>query len=46
VWRRREPVLDRETLAGMILKLMSIDDKLVRLVDALLEDDGEEEVDT
>jgi hypothetical protein len=40
-----EPVLDRETLDGIIHKLMSIDTKLERLVDELLEDDGEEEAD-
>jgi hypothetical protein len=44
-WRTPAPVRDRETLDGIIRKLMSIDDKLVRLVDELLEDDGEEEVD-
>jgi hypothetical protein len=45
VWRRRETVLDRETLDGIIHKLMSIDEKLERLVNGLLEDDGEEEAD-
>jgi hypothetical protein len=45
VWRRQEPVLDRETLDGIIRKLTSIDAKLVRLVHELLEDDGEEEAD-
>jgi hypothetical protein len=46
VWRRPEPALDRETVDGIIQKLMSIDAKVERLIDALLEDDGEEEVDT
>ena len=46
VLRRAEPVLDRETVDGIIHKLMSIDDKLQRLVEGLLEDDGEEEADT
>ena len=45
MWRRREDVLDRATVDGIIRKLMSIDDKLVRLVDELLEDDGQEETD-
>jgi hypothetical protein len=46
VWRRKEVVLDRATLDGILLNLMSIDAKLVRLVDELLEDDGEAEADT
>jgi hypothetical protein len=46
VWRRTEPGLDRETVDNIIRKLMSIDDKLTRLVDELLEDDGEEKADT
>jgi hypothetical protein len=46
MWRRLEPVVDRETVDGIIRKLMSIDAKVQRLVDGLLEDDGEEEVDT
>ena len=46
MWRRKEVVLDRATLDGIILKLMSIDAKLVRLVDELLEDDGQAEADT
>jgi hypothetical protein len=41
-----EPVLDRETLNGIIRKLMSIDTKVARLVEELLETDGEEEADT
>jgi hypothetical protein len=45
VWRRHEPVLDRETLDGIIRMLMSINARLERLVDELLEDDGEEETD-
>jgi hypothetical protein len=47
VWRRPEPVLDRETVTGIIQKLMSIDEKVDRLIDELLEnDDGEEGTDT
>jgi hypothetical protein len=48
VWRRSEPALDRETVDGIIRKLMSIDRKLELVIDALdiREDDGEEEVDT
>ena len=46
VWRRAEAALDRETVDGIILKLMSIDDKLEQLVDELLEDDGQEETDS
>jgi hypothetical protein len=46
VWRRPDPVLDHETLYGIIQKLMAIDDKLQRLVEGLLEEDGEEEADT
>jgi len=45
VWRRHDPVLDRETLDGIIWMLMSINARLDRLVDELLEDDGEEETD-
>jgi hypothetical protein len=45
VWRRHEPVLDRETLDGIIRMLMSINARLERVVDELLEDDGEEETD-
>jgi hypothetical protein len=43
VWRRRaEPVLDRETLDGIIRKLMAIDAKLALLLDhfGLSTDDG------
>ena len=44
MWRRHEPVLDHETLSGIIGKLMDIDDKLDRIIDGLdlVEDDGEE----
>jgi hypothetical protein len=45
VWRRHEPVLDRETLDGIIRMLMSINARLERVVDELLEDDWEEETD-
>jgi hypothetical protein len=43
-----EDALDRETVDGIIRKLMSIDRKLELVIDALdiREDDGEEEVDT
>jgi hypothetical protein len=40
-WRRHEPVLDRETVAGIIRKLMAIDAKL----ETLEIDDEEEEND-
>jgi hypothetical protein len=40
-------VLDEELVNGLVSKLMSIDDKVQRLVDGLLEDDdGEEEMDS
>jgi hypothetical protein len=43
VWRREEPVLDRETVDGIIRKLMSIDENVARLVERLMGgDDGEE----
>jgi hypothetical protein len=47
VWKR-EPVLDRETLDGIIRKLMTIDNKLDRILSRLdlEEDDGEEEMDS
>lgn len=45
MWRCADPLLDPETVNGIITKLMSIDAKLVRLVDELLEDDGQEETD-
>jgi hypothetical protein len=46
MWQRAEPVLDRETVNGIIQKLMSIDENVERLVRGLLGDDGEEEADT
>jgi hypothetical protein len=46
VWRRVEPVLDRQTLDGIIRMLMSINENTWRLVEELLEDDGEEKTDT
>jgi hypothetical protein len=46
VWRRREPGLDRETVDGIIRKLMDIDAKLQRVLIALEVDDEEEEDDT
>jgi hypothetical protein len=41
-------VLDRETVGGIIQKLMTIDRKLDRIIEGLdlEEDDGEEEVDS
>jgi hypothetical protein len=45
VWRRREPALDRETVDGIIMKLMDIDTKLTRVLIALEVDDEEEEDD-
>lgn len=46
MWRRRsEPALDRETVDGIILKLMEIDEKLRRVLIALEVDDAEEEED-
>jgi hypothetical protein len=42
VWRRPEPVLDRETLNGIIRKLMEIDTKLDEILAHLgLMDDEE-----
>jgi hypothetical protein len=46
VWRGPDPALDRETVDGIIRKLKSMDEKLVRLVRELLEDDGETEADS
>jgi hypothetical protein len=46
VWHRPEPVLDRETVNGIIQKLMSIDEHVRQLVEELLGDDGEAETDT
>jgi hypothetical protein len=40
MWRREEPVLDRETLGGIIRMLMDINAKLERLVE---EEDGDGE---
>jgi len=45
VWKRPEPVLDRETVDGIIGKLMEIDEKLRRVLIALEVDDEEEEDD-
>jgi hypothetical protein len=39
VWRRRNPVLDRETVDGIIRMLMAIDSKLDRLLGE--DEDGE-----
>jgi hypothetical protein len=41
MWRRREPPLDRETINGIIRKLMSIDAKLDRVLRHLEEDDDD-----
>lgn len=43
MWPRHEPALDRETVDGIIRKLMAIDEKLRRVLVALEADDGEEE---
>jgi hypothetical protein len=43
VWRRPQPVLDRETVNGIIQKLMSIDAGVKELIEELIGDDGEEE---
>jgi hypothetical protein len=43
VWRRPEPVLDRETLDGIIRKLMEIDAKLNRILRRLDIDEEEED---
>jgi hypothetical protein len=46
VWRKRDEVLDDETLDGIIKKLMEIDAKLELLLDHFgLSDDEEEEAD-
>lgn len=42
VWRRREPLLSREEMNGVILLLMSIDEQLRRLVHAAENGNGEE----
>jgi hypothetical protein len=45
VFRRAGPVLDRETVDGIIRKLMSIDQKLILVLQHLEEedDDGQED---
>jgi uncharacterized protein YxjI len=43
VWRRDEPPLDRDTVDGIIRKLMEIDQKLNRILEELNIDDEEEE---
>jgi hypothetical protein len=43
VWRRSEQVLDKETLDGIIRKLMDIDAKLTRLLGDDEEDGDAEE---
>jgi hypothetical protein len=46
VWRRPEPVLDRETVDGIIRKLMEIDTKLDEILIQLgLMDDEEDDDD-
>lgn len=45
VWRRPDPPLDRETVDGIIWKLMEIDEKLRRVLIALEVEDAEEEED-
>ena len=46
MWRRPEPVLDRETVDGIIRKLMVIDVKLEVIIEHFgLSDDHEEEDD-
>jgi hypothetical protein len=42
VWHRREPTLDRETVDGIIRKLMAIDAKLDKILEKLEIDDEEE----
>jgi hypothetical protein len=43
MWRRRpEPALDRETVDGIIMKLMAIDAKLKRILRRLDIDEEEE----
>jgi len=44
--RREEPALDRETVDGIIRKLMDIDAKLARVLIKLEVDDEEEEDDS
>jgi hypothetical protein len=43
MWRRAEPVLDRETVDGIIRMLMSIDAKLDRLIGDEEDDDAGED---
>jgi hypothetical protein len=43
VWRRKESPLDRETVDGIIRKLMEIDAKLDRLLEYQEDDDAEED---
>jgi hypothetical protein len=43
VWRRDEPPLDRDTVDGIIRKLMEIDQKRNRILEELNIDDEEEE---
>ena len=45
MWRRPEPPLDRETVNGIIMKLMDIDEKLIRVLTHLQEDEGDAEED-
>jgi hypothetical protein len=45
VWRRREPVLDRETLDGIIRKLMEMDTKLDEILVPLSLIDDEQDDD-
>jgi hypothetical protein len=46
MWRRRRQPLDRETVDGIIRKLMAIDAKLVRILERLDIGDEEEEDDS
>ena len=46
MWRRPEPAFDRETIDGIIRKLMEIDEKLNRILKELDIDDEEEEENT
>ena len=43
MWRREEPILDSETLDGIIRMLMSIDSKLDRLLGEEEDDASEDE---
>ena len=46
MWLRRpEPALDRETVDGIIRKLMEIDTKLERILEALEIDEDEDDDD-